>query len=127
MLLSNDVSQLKGSYSYDAYGNSQCTMPGGPTGCSASTSFGYTGQYQDNESGLLYLRARYYDPATEQFISRDPLEAQTGQPYTYAYANPVNFVDPSGNAGQTLGRQLPLPGFERVRRVSTGGAVGRTR
>jgi uncharacterized protein RhaS with RHS repeats len=42
------------------------------------------------------MRARYYDPATEQFISRDPQEATTGQPYVYANRNPINFVDPHG-------------------------------
>jgi len=35
--------------------------------------FRFGGQYQDSESGLYYLRARYFDPATAQFISMDPL------------------------------------------------------
>jgi hypothetical protein len=46
---------------------------------------------------LVYMRARYYDPATEQFISRDPLAGMSGQPYVYAGANPVNAVDPTGS------------------------------
>jgi RHS repeat-associated protein len=112
-LLRNSVSQLKASYSYDAYGSQHCTMPGGPTECDANTPFGYTGQYQDQESGLLYLRARYYDPATQQFISRDPLEQKTGQPYTYAYGNPVNYVDPAGLEGENSAQQLWLPKFNR--------------
>jgi RHS repeat-associated protein len=37
-----------------------------------STPFGYSGEYLDCESGLIYLRARYYDPAAGRFISADP-------------------------------------------------------
>ena len=43
-----------------------------------------------------YLRARYYDPSTGQFVSRDPLVAKTRQPYAYAGDNPLNAVDPTG-------------------------------
>jgi RHS repeat-associated protein len=50
----------------------------------------------DAESGLIYLRARYYDPATGQFLSRDPLVAMTGEAYGYAGDNPLNGTDPSG-------------------------------
>jgi len=56
----------------------------------------YAGQYQDTETGLYYLHTRYYDPTTGQFLTRDPLEAQTGQPYQYAANNPINNTDPSG-------------------------------
>jgi len=78
------------TYSYDAYGN-----PTGTTG-SATTPFGYAGQYTDAETGLQYLRARYYDPATSQFVSADPLADVTGQPYAYTAADPLNGVDPAG-------------------------------
>jgi RHS repeat-associated protein len=53
-------------------------------------------QYTDAESGLQYLRARYFDPATGQFASRDPMAAATAQPYAYANGNPLNGNDPSG-------------------------------
>jgi RHS repeat-associated protein len=39
---------------------------------------------------------RYYDPATAQFISVDPLVAETQSPYVYAGDDPVNGVDPLG-------------------------------
>ncbi|MFL6054268.1 MAG: RHS repeat-associated core domain-containing protein, partial [Actinoallomurus sp.] len=61
-----------------------------------STPFGYAGQYTDAETGLQYLRARYYDPATAQFLTRDPLQDVSGQPYGYAAEAPLNYVDPSG-------------------------------
>jgi len=39
---------------------------------------------------------RYYDPATEQFISVDPLVGQTGQAFSFAGDDPVNGSDPLG-------------------------------
>jgi len=93
------------TYSYDAYGN-----PTGRTG-NATTPFGHAGAYTDAETGLQYLQARYYDPATQQFMSVDPLVDQTGQPYVYTYADPLNMADPTGldsgcngASGQGLGR-----------------------
>jgi RHS repeat-associated protein len=75
---------------YDAYG--QVVSTSGST----STPFGYAGEYTDAESGFLYLRARYYDPATQQFLTVDPLLAATAQAYTYAGGSPLNFTDPAG-------------------------------
>jgi len=56
----------------------------------------------DKETKLYYLQARYYDPETAQFISRDPdpgdaddILTQNG--YTYANNNPVMMVDPDGH------------------------------
>jgi RHS repeat-associated protein len=40
--------------------------------------------------------ARYYDPTTAQFLTRDPLESETGQPYSYAGDDPIDNSDPSG-------------------------------
>ncbi|HZE17254.1 MAG TPA: RHS repeat-associated core domain-containing protein, partial [Mycobacterium sp.] len=39
---------------------------------------------------------RYYDPSTAQFLSQDPLVAQTGEPYAFAGDNPDNAADPFG-------------------------------
>ena len=81
------------SYTYDAYGTRTATNP---TGITASQVFGYAGEYTDAESGLIYLRARYYDPASQQFLTRDPLAAFSETPYSYAGGSPVNATDPSG-------------------------------
>ncbi|HVA05777.1 MAG TPA: RHS repeat-associated core domain-containing protein [Acidimicrobiales bacterium] len=43
-----------------------------------------------------YTIGRYYDPATGQFLSVDPLADQTRQAYAYTRDNPVNAVDPLG-------------------------------
>ena len=49
-------------------------------------------------SGLIYLRARYYDPSIGRFISEDPIRSNKGGGnwYTYCANNPVRFTDPSG-------------------------------
>jgi RHS repeat-associated protein len=75
----------------------------------AATRVGLGAQYSDPETGLQYLRARYYDPSTGQFLTRDPLETQTGEPYAYAGDSPLNNTDPSGQ--DWLGISwLPTPG-----------------
>ena len=78
------------TYTYDAYGarTSSSETVGNP--------FGYAGEYRDNESGFSYLRARYYDPSTQQFLTRDPLLPVTGQAYNYVGGSPINATDPTG-------------------------------
>lgn len=56
--------------------------------------FGFTGHYYDNDLGLYYMRARFYDPKTGGFLSRDWI--QDIEQYKYVNGNPVNFVDPFG-------------------------------
>jgi RHS repeat-associated protein len=89
-LVSNSSGAVQLAYTYDAYGNLL-----GKTGTLANP-FGYAGQFTDSESELLYLRARYYDPTTAQFISRDPLVESTGEAYVYVGDNPLNGIDPTG-------------------------------
>lgn len=43
--------------------------------------------------------ARYYDPATAQFLTRDPIEQLTQQPYQYSNDGPLDFTDPTGLFG----------------------------
>ena len=94
---------LTASTSYDAWGNPQTAG-----GLSSYTPFGYAGGYTDS-TGLIYLTARYYDPATGQFLSVDPAVTQTGQPYTYAAGNPVSESDPSGQWAVGLWSGIPFP------------------
>ena len=63
---------------------------------SLTSPFGFAGQYSDIESGLQYLRARYYDRINSQFLSHDPAVAKTRSPYGYAADNPLNMIDPGG-------------------------------
>ena len=77
---------------YDAYGNIK------GTNTSTETPFGYSSEYTDSESGLQYLRARYYDPSTGRFTQEDSVEDPNnfGNLYLYCGGDPINFVDPSG-------------------------------
>jgi RHS repeat-associated protein len=57
----------------------------------------YAGYVYDDESGLYYCSARYYDPVTCQFISKDPARADGEESaYQYCGGDPVGKVDPSG-------------------------------
>ena len=72
---------------------------GAPQG-SAIAPFGFTGEAQDDR-GMAYLRARWYDPGSGTFPSRDPFAGWPEQPaslhyYQYAANDPVLLTDPSG-------------------------------
>jgi RHS repeat-associated protein len=89
-LLTDATGAVQAAYTYDPSGNLV-----GISGA-ITNPLQYVGQYTDSKSGLQYLRARYYDPTTEQFISRDPIVATTPQPYSYAANSPTNGSDPTG-------------------------------
>jgi RHS repeat-associated protein len=58
--------------------------------------YGYTGREPDG-TGLIYYRARAYDPTLGRFTQRDPIGLAGGlNPYVYVGNNPVNFTDPTG-------------------------------
>lgn len=57
----------------------------------------YQGQYFDYDSGLVYLRARYYDPFSGMFFEPDPLAYEDSVNHYAGMANnPVSCNDPSG-------------------------------
>ncbi|MGP8173820.1 MAG: RHS repeat-associated core domain-containing protein [Terracidiphilus sp.] len=82
-------------YEYDAYGNS-FTKSG-----TTPNNYLYRGEQYDSDLGLYYLRARYYNPATGRFLSRDPEDGKVKIPatlhkYLYAGGDPINRIDPKG-------------------------------
>jgi len=73
----------------------------------------YTDQILDEETGLYYYNARYYDPELGRFIQADtvvPNEAdpQTLNRYTYCDNNPLNNIDPSGNLAFLAGLAIAV-------------------
>jgi len=95
--LTNSLGIIVRHYEYDAFGNEV------EPSASDTNPFRYCGEYFDAESGTIYLRARYYDPAIGRFTQQDAWEfANPGDPlslnlYIYCYSNPVFYIDPSGN------------------------------
>ncbi|NEQ42450.1 MAG: RHS repeat-associated core domain-containing protein [Leptolyngbya sp. SIOISBB] len=75
--------------------------------------FGYTGREQDDATGLMHYRTRYYDPAVGRFISEDSLGFAAGDAnlYRYVFNSPTNYTDPTGEAvalGAAAGIALPV-------------------
>jgi RHS repeat-associated protein len=88
-LLTGSTGTVTGKCTYGAYGAPTCE---GTT----TTPLGYDAQYTSSDTGLLYMRARAYDPATGQFLTVDPVNALTRAPYDYAGDNPINYMDRTG-------------------------------
>jgi RHS repeat-associated protein len=72
------------------------------SGNPAGETVGFAGKHPDNETGLIYMNARYYDPQLARFISADTIVPQTFNPqalnrYSYTYNDPLNYTDPTGH------------------------------
>lgn len=84
---------ITATFDYTPYGTTALgTPPNGP---------GYTGHVNDPETNLVYMQARYYDPATGRFLSVDPVTPDEGNTsnfnrYAYASNNPIVNIDPDG-------------------------------
>jgi RHS repeat-associated protein len=117
--LTNEAGSLFHSYRYDAWGRVRDQVG------ASDNPRQYTGHYTDQETGLHYFGARYYDDETGRFLSQDPYLGQAALPpslhrYLYAYANPLRFVDltgyesseanPVGFSGASLGGQTIYQG-----------------
>jgi len=90
--LVNGVQSLVAQYKYKPWGVDSGSAPG-----TVPNPFRFAARQLDTETGLYYMRARYYDPALGRFVSEDPLGLAAGiNPYAYAGNSPVNSRDPSG-------------------------------
>jgi RHS repeat-associated protein len=83
------------TYQFDAFG-----APIASTGTIANTYL-YSGERFDQNIGLYYLRARYYNQATGRFVTMDPVAGKIFDPktlhkYVLTGNNPVNWIDPRG-------------------------------
>jgi RHS repeat-associated protein len=86
------------NYGYSPFGQSRYTQ--------SSTVFKvsrrYTGQVLDEDTGLYYYNARYYDPLLARFTQPDDIisdlsDPQTYNRYAYCVDNPLRYTDPSGH------------------------------
>jgi RHS repeat-associated protein len=77
--------------SYDVWGGVRSgAATGGPKGRYVAN----LGHVQDDESGLIYMRARYYEPGTGRFVSEDRARDGTNW-FSYCGNVPIVFVDES--------------------------------
>ena len=88
----NDNSEAAvNSYVYDSFGHVVSKAE------AVTNPYGFTGRVLDNESGLMYYRARYYDVNVGRFIHEDPIGLLGGvNLYAYCLNNPVGWLDPTG-------------------------------
>jgi RHS repeat-associated protein len=76
-------------------------------GSTEEAYFQYTGHRFDEESDLLFMEARYYDPRLGRFLTPDSLVPDVTNPqalnrYTYVLNGPFKYVDPSGHAPEDV-------------------------
>jgi RHS repeat-associated protein len=90
----NSQGQLLNHIRYDSFGNITSQ-----TNANVDFRFGYTGREFDEETGLYYYRARYYDASIGRFISEDPMGFGAGDSNLYRYVgnSATNYTDPTGN------------------------------
>lgn len=79
---------------YSAWGS---VRGGSPTGDPKGRYCAALGHRTDDESGLTYMRARYYDPDSGRFLSQDPARAGNNW-FRYANNSPVNLADENGTS-----------------------------
>jgi RHS repeat-associated protein len=89
-------------YRYDPYGVPLPKATIGPNPWYTENPYRYNGEDYDITTGLQYLRARYYEPSTGRFLSRDSYLGNVMEPLTlnrYAYVsnNPIMYDDPTGH------------------------------
>jgi RHS repeat-associated protein len=116
--ITDENKNMVAGYIYDPWGNILSS-----SGSFADEQpFRYAGYLFDEETGLYFLQARYYDPTLGRFISRDPDDVgditPSINPYVYAEGNPLSFVDPTGNAIELTGHPKNAPHL--VKRLRLG-------
>jgi RHS repeat-associated protein len=94
--LTDSAGNVLHEYKYSVYGKMV-----EETGNAVENPFTYTSRELDQETGLLYNRARFYDPQIGRFISKDPIGFDGGDVnlYVYVFNSPTNYIDPLGLGG----------------------------
>jgi RHS repeat-associated protein len=86
---------LEVGYAFSPYGQTQKVGVENQVAGSENSNQ-YTGRENDN-NGLYFYRARYYDPILKRFISEDPIGLAGGiNSHAYVEGNPISYIDPDG-------------------------------
>jgi RHS repeat-associated protein len=83
------------NYTYRAFGEQLRRLAADGTPTEDAAKYSYGGKELDEEIGLYYFNARYYDATLGRFISLDPVQDGSNW-YVYCSNNPLCFVDPTG-------------------------------
>jgi RHS repeat-associated protein len=91
--LTDPTGQVVSSYSFSPFGV--------PADESGGDPYGYTGEWWESQTELLYLRARMYQPGVGRFVSSDPWPGDPLRPlslngWVYVTNDPINVADPTG-------------------------------
>lgn len=93
--LSDGNGNLVASYAYGPFGE----LISASGSMAATNPWCWATKYYDSETGLYYFGHRYYDPATGQWLNREPLgEDESLNLYAYCHNDPVNKTDALGMA-----------------------------
>ncbi|MFG1824478.1 DNRLRE domain-containing protein [Microbispora bryophytorum] len=90
-----EAMSLAGSTAYDPFGKVT-------TSTGTQPQLGYQSEWTDADTGQVNMHARWYQPGTGTFTSRDtanldPVPSVQANRYTYAGASPLNYIDPTGH------------------------------
>ncbi len=115
--MTNSAGTLANTYTFDSFGKLTAS-----TG-TLTNPFGFTGRDFDQETGLNYYRARYYDPNVGRFMSEDLIGFAGGiNFYDYVENNPVLLTDPFGLAPECKpGPNDPCQKYNDCGRPDLGG------
>ena len=88
--------EIQNHYDYDIWGNPTLTVE------LVECAIRYAGEFYDSETGLYYLKSRYYNSAIARFISEDSYTGEIEDPlslnlYTYCENDPISYTDPNGH------------------------------
>ncbi|MBI4744937.1 MAG: RHS repeat-associated core domain-containing protein [Actinobacteria bacterium] len=116
------------TYNYEAFG-SIVSQTGAIT-----NAYKFSTKNLDDESGLYYFGARYYDSETGRFIAKDPdggdvTDPQSLNPYIYVRNNLVNLVDPWGLKVKFVGNKKTIKilkkAYRRIKKTKHGGYLAK--
>ena len=103
--LLDNAGTLVVEYKYDAWGKMIVTTGSLAATLGACNPFRYRGYVYDEETGLYYLRSRYYNPVVGRFVNEDgaiiPGLLSTNM-FAYCSNNPLSLVDTSGCRGENI-------------------------
>lgn len=112
--LTDQSGAVSTQYTYEPFGQTTTS------GAASSNASQYTGRENDG-TGILFYRSRYYSPTLQRFISEDPIGFGGGDAnlYSYVFNSPTNYTDASGQAVDVIA-DVGFIGYD-IYKLVTGG------